>query len=612
MAVSKAPSRYLTKSAFKIGRSCPTKLFYYYSEYPSSESDNEYLKFLADGGYLVAKIAQLLYPDGIMIDSRGGVDEAVRQTEEELKKDNVVLFEAALRLENKLVFVDILEKTGKTIKLIEVKSKSFDSTGARKSKKGGTGNCFISTRNNIVTEWEPYLADVCYQILVGRLAHPEFDFVPYLFLPDKSKTTSVDCLASKFKVIETSLPSSNKKYFEVVFSGDVEALRASHFMTLVNIEKEIRILEKSVESDAELLDGSLTPKFYKIPPKISSICSKCEYKVSGQPSGFNECWGELANVTPHIFDVYWGGKFLDPLIAEGKVSLFDVPKSELGGVRGRRRERQICYTKLKREWFSDDLKSKIEGVKYPLHFIDFETSRVAVPYHAGMRPFEQVAFQWSCHTVERPGAEPVHAEWINTEDQFPNFKFAEALRLQLGYVGTVLTWARHENSVLSDIFKQQERNRAGSKELAEWLERLVDSEEGRILDLNDVTFASYFHPEMKGQTSLKAVLPAVWNNNPKLHKIPWFKEYVGHDVEGRVMNPYKVLPKIDIAGVSEVVNVGTAAMLAYQEMLYGRYKDDAETKAKWKHLLLQYCKLDTLAMLVVWTHWELALGIRQG
>lgn len=612
MPASNAHSTYLTKSAFKIGRSCPTKLFYYYSGYPSSDSDNEYLKLLADGGHLVAKIAQLLYPEGIMIDSRGGVEEAVRRTEEELKKESVILFEAALRHGNKLVFVDILQKAGKTIKLIEVKSKSFDSTGTKKSKKGGTGNYFISTRNKVETAWEPYLADVCYQVFVGRLAHPEFDFVPYLFLPDKSKTTSADCVASKFKVIETSSPSSNKKYLEVVFSGDVEALRASHFMTLVNVEKEVQMLEKSVQSDAELLDASLTPKFYKIPTKISSACSKCEYRVSGQQSGFNECWGELANVTPHIFDVYYGGKVFDPLIAEGKVSLYDVPKSELDGVRGSRREKQISYTKLNREWFSDDLKSKIEGVTYPLHFIDFETSRVAVPYHAGMRPFEQVAFQWSCHTVERPGAGPVHSEWINTEDRFPNFKFAETLQARVGDVGTVLTWAAHEHNVLSDITKQQKLEGAGSKELAEWLERLVDSKDGRILDLNKVTLADYFHPEMKGQTSLKAVLPAVWNNNPKLHQIPWFKEYVRYDVDGRVMNPYKVLPAIDIAGLAEVVDVGTSAMLAYQEMLYGLLKDDAETKAKWKNLLLQYCKLDTLAMLVVWTHWEIALGVRRG
>ena len=53
-------------------------------------------------------------------------------------------------------------------------------------------------------------------------------------------------------------------------------------------------------------------------------------------------------------------------------------------------------------------------------------------------------------------------------------------------------------------------------------------------------------------------------------------------------------------------------MRAYQHMVYGTGQDaPAETKAKWRELLLQYCELDTIAMLVVWTYWEKRLGLRQ-
>jgi Domain of unknown function(DUF2779) len=45
---------------------------------------------------------------------------------------------------------------------------------------------------------------------------------------------------------------------------------------------------------------------------------------------------------------------------------------------------------------SKDLPKILNSFKYPLPFIDFETTAVAVPYHAGMHPYEQVAFEWSC------------------------------------------------------------------------------------------------------------------------------------------------------------------------------------------------------------------------
>ena len=55
---------------------------------------------------------------------------------------------------------------------------------------------------------------------------------------------------------------------------------------------------------------------------------------------------------------------------------------------------------------SRELKGKLKRWEYPLHFIDFETTISALPFHKGMRPYEAVAFQWSCHTIKKPGSEP--------------------------------------------------------------------------------------------------------------------------------------------------------------------------------------------------------------
>ena len=89
--------RYLTKSRFKIATECPTKLFYTNKpkEYANLMSDNTFLESLADGGYQVGALAKCLYPDGIEIEGREH-NKVIAKTLEHLKKENVVLFEAAI------------------------------------------------------------------------------------------------------------------------------------------------------------------------------------------------------------------------------------------------------------------------------------------------------------------------------------------------------------------------------------------------------------------------------------------------------------------------------------------------------------------------------------
>ena len=61
-------NRYLTKSRFKIGCECPTKLFYTAKkEYANNNLDNEFLQALAEGGYQVGELAKLDLMDGINI-----------------------------------------------------------------------------------------------------------------------------------------------------------------------------------------------------------------------------------------------------------------------------------------------------------------------------------------------------------------------------------------------------------------------------------------------------------------------------------------------------------------------------------------------------------------
>ena len=117
---------HLSKSDFKVAHSCGTKLWYKKKGYPTSNDQNEYMKMLADGGFMFGKLAMLLFPEGIEV--TGSMQEAIASTESLLANNtNIVLFEPAISFNNQLVRVDVLQKIGNEIKVIEVKSKSFDS-----------------------------------------------------------------------------------------------------------------------------------------------------------------------------------------------------------------------------------------------------------------------------------------------------------------------------------------------------------------------------------------------------------------------------------------------------------------------------------------------------
>jgi hypothetical protein len=70
------------------------------------------------------------------------------------------------------------------------------------------------------------------------------------------------------------------------------------------------------------------------------------------------------------------------------------------------------------------------------------------------------------------------------------------------------------------------------------------------------------------------------------------------------VNPYDTLPALDIVNRAEVVAEGTGAMRAYQEMLYGEHRNNVDIRNTWRSLLLQYCELDTAAMVMIWKHWN--------
>ncbi|HLD44680.1 MAG TPA: DUF2779 domain-containing protein [bacterium] len=597
-------SIFLTKSDFAVARTCPTKLFYLKNHYPNSLQDDEYLELMAEGGYMVGNLAQLMYPDGIEITLDKGIADAIAQTQEQLKKDNVTLFEPIIVAGNKRIRIDILIKNGDRFELIEVKAKSLD------PKKP-----YLNKNGSIASDWRPYFDDVAFQVIILKEAYPHLRITPCLLLVDTTKRANVDNLAGLFEIHKVSSYDEGFRSYDVAFTGNAAEVINNGLLIKIDVTRQIADIWNETKTVVQTLEDSLKNGLKKIATPLSVHCNKCEFRDTDVgPCGFKECWGKLADVTPHIFDLFFGstiGGSKNPLfnsmIAEGKVSLYEIPLDALPEKRGIRQAIQIKHTRENTEWISHELKEKMDACAYPLHFIDFETTRVPLPFHKGMRPYEQIAFQWSCHTIEKQGADPLHSDWINTKDHFPNFEFAKSLMEQAGTGGTVFMWATHENTVLSDIFRQAQEYGYKDDQLIGWLDMMTkkDKEDSyTMVDMCALARNYYFHPDMKGKTSIKSVLPAVWKNYPNIKATPWLTKYYQADQNGRVLSPYETLPPINIGEHHEVIRDGTQAMRAYNEMMIGMHRHDTATKDLWVALLKQYCELDTLAMVVIWNYWQ--------
>jgi hypothetical protein len=387
-----------------------------------------------------------------------------------------------------------------------------------------------------------------------------------------------------------------------------------HVLVIINVSDLVAELEDEVAAATDELAATVSEDTVtRVPPVIGTKCKKCEYRLPHsviERNGFRECWGKLAEPDPHILDLYRidvvGGRNSETvaqLAAAGKAGLDDILRTLLSGAYADRQRLQLECTAQNREFIDPDLKAMLSRHKHPLHFIDFEASRLATPYHVGMRPYEIASFQWSWHSFSEPGGALDHNEWLNDKDAFPNFEFASALRKQIGDEGTVYIWSHYEVDVLQEIRRQMDEYGEKDGDLAAWLDRMTTKGNPRIVDLREVARHHYFHPAMKGSLSIKYVLPAVWGADPCLQADSAFAEYAGRDKTGKLLNPYDKLPLLPIGEKEEVVNEGTGAMRVYQEMMFGVAASDPAARESYRRLLLQYCRLATAAMVMIWRHW---------
>jgi predicted RecB family nuclease len=149
-------------------------------------------------------------------------------------------------------------------------------------------------------------------------------------------------------------------------------------------------------------------------------------------------------------------------------------------------------------WFSPELGKAVESLRYPLYFADFESVNPAVPRFPGMRPYDQLPFQWSVHVLRQPGAEPEHYEFLATDASDPRREFIGSLCNALGESGNIVVYSAFESQRLSEL----------GAYLPEFADRIKQIQ-ARLWDLLPVVRNNVYHPAFAGSYSLKYVLPAL-------------------------------------------------------------------------------------------------------
>jgi len=231
--------KYLTKSRFKLAAECPTKLYYSAKpEYKNLKNEDSFLATLAEGGFQVGELAKTFYPSGVEIKEINH-DEAVQKTTELLERNDIVIFEAAIRHKNLFVRVDVLVKCGSEVRLIEVKAKSYDS----KCK-----NFFGKTPEDLESGIRPYVEDVAFQTYVLKKAFPHFTVKPRLMLPDKQVVVSVDGLNQLFQI------ERGEHGTKITVNPAIKGLKIDPLLLPeVNVDKEVDELYENKDDIAELV-----------------------------------------------------------------------------------------------------------------------------------------------------------------------------------------------------------------------------------------------------------------------------------------------------------------------------------------------------------------------
>jgi len=237
------------------------------------------------------------------------------------------------------------------------------------------------------------------------------------------------------------------------------------------------------------------------------------------------------------------------LYRSGIVKLEDIP---VDADLSKNAKLQLDVYKSKKDLIDKKaIKEFLSDLNYPLYFMDFETFQPAVPMFDNSKPYMQIPFQYSLHYKKSKKSEIEHFEFLAETGYDPRVKFIENLLRDTKNEGDILTYNKS-----FEVLRLKEIAEAFPKYKKEIEERI-----NRVKDLM-LPFQKkyYYNYKMHGSYSIKYVLPAL-------------------------------IPELSYKNLE--INEGGLASIAFESLFY---ETDLMRIADTRTNLLEYCKLDTFAM----------------
>jgi hypothetical protein len=263
-----------------------------------------------------------------------------------------------------------------------------------------------------------------------------------------------------------------------------------------------------------------------------------------------KCWEFLP--PNNIFELRGGKKNQFSLYEKGILSINDIPDTI--ALSKQQEIQKECVQTGNTHIQKGEIREFLDKLVYPLHYLDFETIGPAIPLYDGMRPYQNIPFQFSLHIEKNEGLELTHYAFLAEGTEDPRPQLLGELKELLGSKGSIIAYnSGFEEGVLRELAE-------AFPEYSDWFigirERIVDL-------LKPFSSFHYYHASQKDTASLKKVLPAVTGRSYE-------------DME---------------------IGEGMDASIAYEQVTYGDASE--EERQKVREDLLKYCKLDTEGMIFI-------------
>lgn len=310
---------------------------------------------------------------------------------------------------------------------------------------------------------------------------------------------------------------------------------------------EYETLAPSIESS---LRSESSPK-----PHLIGACKGCPYFEQ-------DCLGQ--GIDHHILHLPRKPKGLLEELSARKVSrIADIPDDYRLN-----KSHEIIRSAVRQgkpQYDSSALKKRLQGIKWPAAYLDFETITTAIPRYHSLAPYEQMVTQFSIHICDQPGSIVSHHDFLADAHRDSREDLIQHLLELVENSRSIIVYSSFEKQILNQLVQHPPRH---GKRLQGCINKLFDL-------LTVLKPNTYYHPDLKGSYSIKAVLPVL---------VPGYS--------------YDHL----------AINNGTDAVAMFVKIIDGQCTP--EESATIRQNLLEYCKLDTLAMVKL--HEQLEIMVTAG